>query len=160
MIPGPTAPADNGAAMSDAAVYSGLFLAALAAATLLPAQSELLLAGLLVRGEQPVWALLAVAWAGNTGGSAINWLLGVYLYHLRDRRWFLVKQEALDRARGWYRKYGRWSLWLSWAPVIGDPLTLAAGILREPLKSFLLIVGTAKLLRYLAVATLAISWAG
>ena len=145
--------------MSEAAVYSGLFLTALVAATLLPAQSELLLAGLLVAGEQPAWALIAVAWVGNTGGSAVNWLLGAYLYHLRDRRWFPIKPEALDRACRWYRRYGRWSLVLSWAPVIGDPLTLAAGILREPWRSFLLIVGAAKLARYLAVAALALNWA-
>jgi len=146
--------------MFDAAVYSGLFLTALIAATLLPAQSELLLAGLLAGGEQPAWALITTAWAGNTCGSAINWLLGRYMYHLRGRRWFPVTPASLEKAGRWYRRYGRWSLLLSWAPVIGDPLTLAAGLLREPWKSFILIVAAAKLARYLVVAALALKWAG
>ncbi len=45
----------------------------------------------------------------------------------------------LERAQGWYHRYGRWSLLMSWAPVIGDPLTVVAGVLREPLWSFLLL---------------------
>ncbi|WP_367166004.1 YqaA family protein, partial [Mesorhizobium sp.] len=59
---------------------------------------------------------------------------------------------ALDRATGWYRRYGRWSLLLSWMPIIGDPLTVVAGVLREPLWSFVAIVALAKISRYLAVA--------
>ncbi|MCD7983793.1 MAG: DedA family protein, partial [Desulfovibrio sp.] len=61
--------------MSLAALW-GLFLAAFAAATLLPAQSELALAGLLAAGHKPVWLLIAVAAAGNTLGAAVNCLLG------------------------------------------------------------------------------------
>jgi len=139
--------------------YFSLFSAAFLAATLLPAQSELLLAGLLVMGDQPAWALIAVATAGNTLGSATNWLLGRYLMHFKDRRWFPAKQTTLDKAEAWYRKYGRWSLLLSWAPVIGDPLTVMAGVLREPFASFCCIVLVAKLGRYLLVASVALQWA-
>ncbi len=64
----------------------------------------------------------------------------------------------MDKAASWYRRYGRWSLLLSWAPIIGDPLTLAAGLLREPFASFILIVGLAKLGRYLLVAGAALHW--
>jgi membrane protein YqaA with SNARE-associated domain len=67
------------------------------------------------------------------------------------RRWFPIKQRALERAEGWYRRFGRWTLLLSWTPVVGDPLTMIAGVLREPLWSFLLIVGIAKTGRYLAL---------
>lgn len=42
-------------------------------------------------------------------------------------------------------------------PVIGDPLTLVAGTLREPLSSFLLLVVLAKLGRYLVVAGVALA---
>ena len=139
--------------------YFSLFSAAFLAATLLPAQSELLLAGLLVMGDQPAWALIAVATAGNTLGSATNWLLGRYLMHFKDRRWFPATQTTLDKAEAWYRKYGRWSLLLSWAPVIGDPLTVMAGVLREPFASFCCIVLVAKLGRYLLVASVALQWA-
>lgn len=138
------------------AAYGGLFLAAFTAATLIPAQSELFIASLIIAGEQPVWALVLTASVGNTLGSTVNWLLGSYFYHLRNRRWFPIKSEALEKAKRRYARYGRWSLCLSWAPIIGDPLTLVAGIMREPLKSFLAIVASAKTLRYLIVAWLAL----
>ena len=144
--------------MIDAATYAGLFSTALLAATLLPAQSELLLAGLLVAGGQPAFLLIAVATAGNVLGSLINWWLGRSLERFQNRRWFPVTPATLDKAAGWYRRYGRWSLLLSWVPIIGDPLTLAAGVLREPVHSFLLIVTVAKLGRYLALAALTLYW--
>ena len=139
--------------------YLSLFFSAFIAATLLPAQSELVLAGLLTLGKQPVWALLAVATAGNVLGACVNWLLGRYFLYFKDRRWFPAKEESLAKAEAWYRKYGRWSLLLSWAPFIGDPLTVIAGILREPFASFCLIVLIAKLGRYLVVAGIALQWA-
>ena len=144
--------------MADLATYFGLFSSALLAATLFLAQSELVLAGLLLAGSQPTWALIAVATVGNVLGSAINWGLGRYLEHFQDRRWFSVKPRALDKAAGWYHRHGRWSLLLSWAPFIGDPLTLAAGVLREPFAPFLGIVTLAKLGRYLVLAAVTLQW--
>jgi membrane protein YqaA with SNARE-associated domain len=141
------------------AAYAGLFLAALAAATILPLQSEAALVGLLVAGYSPI-PLLVVASAGNILGSLVNWFLGRGIAHYRDRRWFPVKPEALERAEGWYRRYGKWSLLLSWAPVIGDPLTLIAGVLREPLPVFLLLVAIAKIARYLVLAAITLHWMG
>ncbi|THF67591.1 DedA family protein [Pseudothauera nasutitermitis] len=132
--------------------YGGLWLSAFGAATLLPLQSESVLAGLLALGEQPAWALLAVATFGNVLGSVVNWLLGRYLEHWRGRRWFPVSEAQLAAAQARYRRFGRWSLLLSWVPVIGDPLTVVAGLMREPLPSFVAIVTLAKLGRYLAVA--------
>ncbi len=134
----------------------GMFLSAFIAATLFPAQSELVLAGLLAAGDVPPGWLIGVATCGNVLGSLVNWGLGRACHRLKDRRWFPVNPGTLDRASGWYRRYGRWSLLLSWAPVIGDPLTLAAGLLKEPLPSFLLLVTVAKLARYLAVAGIAL----
>lgn len=138
--------------------YGALFLSAFLAATLLPAQSELVLSGLLLSGGQPAWTLVAVAAVGNTLGAAVNWGLGRCVTRYSDRSWFPVKKERLARAEGWYRKYGRWSLLLSWAPVVGDPLTLAAGLLREPFPSFLALVAFAKTARYLAVASAVYCW--
>ena len=149
--------------MSDLAAcflaYFGLFSSALIAATLLPAQSELVLAGLLMAGKQSPTALILVATVGNVLGSAINWWLGRYLEHFKDRRWFPFNPPVLDRAAGWYHRYGRWSLLLSWAPIIGDPLTLVAGVLREPFRSFIVIVTLAKLGRYLVLAAATLQWA-
>ncbi len=146
--------------MVDIATYLGLFSAALLAATLLPAQSELVLAGLLFAGKQPVWLLIAVATVGNVLGSTINWWLGRYIENFQDRRWFPIKPSALQKAAGWYHRYGRWSLLLSWVPIIGDPLTLAAGVLREPFYSFLGIVTIAKLARYLMITAVTLNWLG
>ncbi|MEO9331786.1 YqaA family protein [Pseudomonas guguanensis] len=146
--------------MWDFSAYLGLFLAAFGAATLLPMQSEAVLVGLLLATEQPPALLLLVATTGNVLGSAANWLLGRYIEHLRHRRWFPVPEDKLQRARQVYHRYGRWSLLLSWVPIIGDPLTVIAGVLREPFWSFLLIVLVAKAGRYLVLATLTLGVMG
>ncbi|PPV34987.1 YqaA family protein [Ectopseudomonas oleovorans] len=146
--------------MWDLSAYLGLFLAAFGAATLLPMQSEAVLVGLLLAAEQPPALLLLVATTGNVLGSAANWLLGRYIEHLRHRRWFPVPEDKLQRARQAYQRYGRWSLLLSWVPIIGDPLTVIAGVLREPFWSFLLIVLVAKAGRYLVLAALTLGVMG
>jgi membrane protein YqaA with SNARE-associated domain len=130
---------------------SGLFAIAFVAATILPAQSEAALVGLQLAGY-PVAILVIVASVGNTLGAVVNWVLGRGAERLKDRRWFPVSPAALDRASGWYRRWGRWSLLLSWAPVGGDALTVAAGVLREPLWSFVLLVAIAKTGRYVVLA--------
>lgn len=137
--------------MSSLTAYLGLFLSALIAASLLPAQSEAVLVALLLDGGYWPWALLMVASLGNILGSLLNWLLGRYLEHFRQRRWFPVSAARLEQAQQWYRRYGRWSLLLSWLPIIGDPLTLVAGIMRERLWLFLILVSVAKTARYLVL---------
>lgn len=129
-----------------------LFLAAFAAATLVPAQSEALLVALLLAGDHAPELILTVATAGNVLGSVVNWGIGRFLAGFAGRHWFPVSPRALDRARGWYLRYGWPSLFLSWVPVIGDPITVAAGLLREPAWRFLLVVTAAKGARYLALA--------
>lgn len=131
--------------------YGGLFLAALLAATIVPVQSEAALVALHLSERFPVAQLVAVATVGNVLGSVINWLMGRYLVHFRDRRWFPVKAQTLDRATCWYERWGVWSLLLAWMPVIGDPLTVAAGILRTNLWLFLALVTVGKLGRYVAI---------
>lgn len=144
--------------MSDFAIYAGLFMVAMGAATLLPLQSEALLVGLLAAQSQPVGVLIGVASLGNVLGSTVNWWLGRSIERFRDRRWFPLKEPAFGRAQRWYHRYGRWTLLLSWVPIIGDPLTLVAGVLRERLVSFVLIVAIAKTARYLVVAGLTLGW--
>ena len=117
----------------------------------MPAQSEAVLAGLLLAGHRP-WLLIAVASLGNVLGSVLNWWLGRGITRFQGRRWFPVSPAALERAGQHYRRYGHWSLLLSWVPVIGDPLTLVAGVMREPLWRFLLLVTLAKTGRYLVLA--------
>jgi membrane protein YqaA with SNARE-associated domain len=130
----------------------GLFGVSFLAATLLPAQSELGLSGLIALGTEPVVLLVAAASLGNTLGSMVNWGLGRAATAWATASWFPVKPDKLAKATGWYHRYGRWSLLLSWAPIIGDPLTLAAGVLKEPFWSFTLLVAIAKTARYVLVA--------
>ena len=142
--------------MTNFATYAGLFAVALGAASILPMQSEPVLVALLLLGDQPVWALVLVASLGNTLGACVNWVLGRGVERFRDRRWFPVPPDKLARAEGWYRRWGKWSLLMSWAPIVGDPLTVIAGVLREPFWTFVLLVAIAKTARYvvLALATL------
>ncbi|MDU9406956.1 YqaA family protein [Pseudomonas sp. zfem001] len=138
--------------------YPALFLSAFGAATLLPLQSEAVLVALLLAGQHPLWTLLLVATLGNVLGSWVNWLLGRSIEHYRERRWFPVSPARLQQAQDWYARYGRWSLLLSWMPVIGDPLTLVAGVMRERLWVFLAIVTLAKASRYAVLAALTLAW--
>lgn len=138
--------------------YLGLFLTSFIAATFLPLQSELVLVSLLLTGDFSVAGLFVVASLGNVLGSLVNWLLGLYLLRWRDRRWFPVSEARLAQAQQAYSRYGFWSLLLSWVPVVGDPLTLAAGVMREPLWRFLLMVSLAKAGRYWVLIVLTLNW--
>ena len=143
----------------DAASYGGLFLAAFLAATILPMQSEAALIGLILAGHQPVALLLVAVSLGNILGSVTNWLLGRFIERYAGQKWFPVTPEALARARGQYERWGHWSLLLSWVPIIGDPLTVIAGMLREPLWRFVVLVSIAKVGRYLVLAWVTRFWA-
>ncbi len=143
--------------MSDPTVYLGLFLTAFVAATILPAQSEAALVAAIAAGWDPV-VVVSVAGLGNVGGSLVNWVLGRWVGRFGDRRWFPLRPDELERAGRWYRRYGKWSLLLSWVPIIGDPLTVAAGFLREPLPVFLALVTIAKLGRYAVLAAAVVNW--
>jgi membrane protein YqaA with SNARE-associated domain len=134
--------------------YAGLFVSAFVSATLFPGGSEALLVGLLVSGDYAVVVLLLVATAGNVLGSVVNWGLGRWVVRFQDRPWFPLSPEKLSQAQQWYQRYGKWSLLLSWVPIIGDPLTVAAGIMRERFLVFLLLVTLAKFGRYLAIVLL------
>ncbi|MBJ2347504.1 MULTISPECIES: YqaA family protein [Pseudomonas] len=143
-----------------AGVYVGLFLTAFGAATLLPLQSEALLVGLVLSERQAAWLLMGIATLGNVLGSLVNWWLGTRLEQFKDRRWFPVSPSHLDKARRHYQRYGYWSLLLSWLPIIGDPLTLVAGVMGEPWRRFLLIVTLAKGLRYGVLVLATLGWMG
>ena len=139
--------------------YLGLFVAAFGAASLLPMQSEAVLIGMLLSDQYSATTLLTIATLGNVLGSVLNWVLGRSVERLRHKRWFPVSDAKLSKAQKFYLRYGRWSLLLSWVPIIGDPLTMIAGVMREPLWSFLLIVTLAKGARYLALTAITLGWA-
>ncbi|MEJ6673233.1 MAG: YqaA family protein [Alphaproteobacteria bacterium] len=132
--------------------YLAVFLSAFVAATLLPAQSEAVLSFYILSAPQTVFALILVATVGNVLGSVVNWIVGFYATRFQNRKWFPATPSQMQRAEKFYRKYGRYSLLLSWVPFIGDPITVIAGVLREPILSFLLLVTIAKSARYIALS--------
>lgn len=131
--------------------YFFLFFSAFLAGSLFPAQSEALLLALLAQKAYAVWGLLFAASVGNILGSCFNWFLGKQLERVYHKKWFPFSLRQLNKAQHFYQKYGYLSLLLSWLPVIGDPLTLIAGMLREAFWRFLLLVSVAKSARYIAL---------
>ncbi len=140
--------------MTPLAELLSLFASAFLAATLLPAQSEAVLVALQMTGNYSPPLLLVVATAGNVLGATVNWLLGRYMMHFQQRRWFPIKPQSLAKAEHYYKKWGVWSLLLAWVPFIGDPLTLVAGIFRTNILVFLVLVTIGKAARYAVVLAL------
>jgi membrane protein YqaA with SNARE-associated domain len=141
-------------------IYAALFLSALASATLLPGSSDAALLALLASGNGDPTLLVAAATAGNVARSLLTWGLGRYLLHLSAQPSFPVRPADYTRAAGWFRRYGIWLLLFSWLPVVGHPLTLAAGAARVWLLPFLILVSLGKAGRYLAIFAAFAAWNG
>lgn len=135
--------------------YLSLFLSALIAATLFPLSSEALLASLLYQKYSPILLWIA-ATSGNTLGSCINWFLGKECLRWQDKKWFPVNANQLAKAQQQFERYGMYSLLFSWVPIIGDPLTFIAGIMRISFWRFVVLVIVGKGLRYAVVIGIAI----
>lgn len=134
--------------------YLILFVASFLAATILPFYSEVFLYAMLNQGHSAI-LLVSIAALGNTLGSVVNWYLGLYLLHFKNRRWFYFKDKQIDKMQYWFNRYGQWSLLFAWLPVGGDALTLIAGIMKVKIVNFLILVGIGKTLRYVGVIYLA-----
>ena len=113
-------------------------------------QSEAVFLALLSQGYLP-WLLILVAGVGNVMGSCVNFWLGQHIENYRHQAWFPVSDSHLAKAKVYYNKFGFWSLLASWLPIIGDPITLLAGVLGERFWRFLLMVSVSKFGRYLAI---------
>ena len=138
--------------------YAALFFSALVAATMVPMQSEAVLVGLMIVGTQPLVGLLLVATVGIVLGAVINWYLGHMLARFQNRSWFPASLAQVKRAQAWYLRYGRWSLLGSWLPIVGDPITVAAGALGERFLPFVVLVSIAKGARYVFLALVTVPW--
>ena len=132
-------------------LYLTVCTSAFLAATIVPFASEITLAVALAAGGVLHWVIVA-ATLGNTLGAVVNWTLGRFVERFRDRRWFPIGPERLERAQAWFRRYGVWSLLLAWAPIVGDALTVVAGTMRVHIVPFLILVAIGKGLRYVVLA--------
>ena len=130
--------------LSGAGAEAAVFASAFISSTLMPGGSEALLAGALSQtpdDEARILRLVLFATAGNTLGAMTSWLIGR----------LIPEREKAGRALSWLRRWGAPALLLSWLPVVGDALPLAAGWLRMSALPCVLWIGAGKLLRYLVV---------
>jgi len=132
-------------------IYLSLLVISFLAATILPFSSELTLAGLVATSNYDNLLLLIVASLGNVLGSVVNWILGFYSRDLSTKKWFPFKDEQIEKSSKWFNKFGRWSLLFAWVPIIGDPLTLVAGLLRVKFIEFIILVTIGKVSRYIVI---------
>ena len=144
--------------MNSLEAYSSLFISSFLSSTILPGHSEITLTTLILLERYSQFLLISFASFGNILGSVINWYLGFYITKFVNKSWFPFKKKQLDKASLWYLKYGKWSLFFSWVPIIGDPLTIVAGIFRVPLVIFITIVSISKVLRYIFVVYVALKF--
>lgn len=127
--------------------YWIIFISAFGAATVLPFYSEIAVVAAIQNNFNP-WFVWGAASLGNTLGSILNWLLGMYLERFKHRRWFPFKPAQLSKAQAWFNRYGVWSLLLAWLPIGGDALTLIAGVMRVRFWLFIVLVAIGKSIRY------------
>lgn len=135
-------------------IYLILFISAFISATLFPLGSEALLIYDIKEGYN-IYLLVIVATIANSLGSLLNYFLG-----LKGEE-FLVEKKLLNekmiiKSKVYFDKYGSVCLLFSWLPIIGDPITFVAGILKYNLKKFIVLVVIAKLSRYLFIAYLVV----
>ena len=131
--------------------YVGLFLSAFLAATILPLGSEVVLVGLLLNGFNPV-SVVSVATVGNVLGSLVNYAIGFFGSAFVIHSVLKISDESFDKSKQRFEKWGTASLLLAWVPIIGDPLTVIAGVLRINIWLFLLLVTVGKLARDVVVS--------
>ncbi len=134
--------------LAASSIYIGLFLNAFIAATLLPALSEVSFAAALKHDTYTPFLLFIAVTSGNILGSLLNWWMGTKLVNFQHRKWFPFSETHIAIGHKHFERYGKWSLLFAWLPIIGDPLTLVAGILKCNFKLVLTLVSIGKATRY------------
>ncbi|RXJ85014.1 YqaA family protein [Arcobacter cloacae] len=130
--------------------YLILFISAFLSATLLPFGSEALLIYNISVGYD-IYLLLFFATLGNSLGSILNYYLGLkgeeYLIEKK-----LLKEKYIDISKRYFDKYGFLTILFAWVPIIGDPITFIAGVLKYDFKKFVILIIISKFSRYLFIA--------
>ncbi|WP_350594707.1 MULTISPECIES: YqaA family protein [unclassified Pseudoalteromonas] len=135
-------------------LYLTLFFSAFISATLLPSSSEVVMVAMMTQGKVNLLLLWLAATLGNVLGSCVNYWLGTQVLRFKDKSWFPVSEQGLEKAQKQFNKYGVYSLLFAWLPIVGDPLTVIGGIFKVCFSTFLLLVTLGKGARYLAVIAL------
>jgi membrane protein YqaA with SNARE-associated domain len=131
--------------MNESVSLVALFTSSFLAATLLPGGSEAVLFAVLKLHPEQLWRALAVATLGNTLGGMSSYLIG----RIIPRKKPLKYLETI-------KKYGTPALLLSWLPVVGDPLCVAAGWLRLNPWLSMLYIASGKFARYWVIGVVTV----
>ena len=131
--------------------YLQLIFFSFLAATFLPFSSEVIISTMYLSNNFNTLLLLIVASIGNISGSIFNWYLGKKILIFKNKRWFPISDDRLIKSQIYFQKYGVWSLLLAWVPIIGDPLTMIAGVLKVKFKIFFILVSISKISRYIFI---------
>ena len=143
--------------MNEIEVFITLFISSFISSTILPGHSEITLTTFIFLNKYNIINLIFIASLGNILGSILNWYLGFHFVKFKEKKWFPINKRQLEKASLWFLNYGKWSLFLSWVPFVGDPLTVVAGVLRVPIITFLIIVSISKILRYVIVSLITLN---
>ncbi len=135
-------------------IYITLFFTAFISATLFPLGSEALLIYDITQGYN-IYLLLFFATLGNSLGSLVNYFIGLKGEEYLVQKNY-IKEKYIKVSKKFFDKYGAFTLLFSWLPIIGDPITFIAGVLKYDIKKFIVLVVIAKFLRYLFLAYLVI----
>jgi membrane protein YqaA with SNARE-associated domain len=125
---------------------TALFITSFISATIVPASSSAILVAALFAGVQPIPALISCS-IGNNLGCAVNYWIGFLIGKPLIPR--LERSKGGRKAIEYTHKYGVWSLFVSWTPILGDPLTIAAGIFRVNFVKFVIIVFSLRIIGYI-----------
>jgi len=131
--------------------YISIFFLSFLAATIIPFSSEVGLLSYMALGKFNNELLLIFANLGNILGSCVNYILGLYIIKFKTKLWFPLKDNQILKATNWFNRFGVYSLFFAFLPIVGDPLTLIAGIFRVSFIKFIILVSLGKILRYLLI---------
>jgi len=131
--------------------YISIFFLSFLAATIIPFSSEIGLLSYIALGQFNNELLLIFASSGNILGSCVNYILGIYIIKFKTKSWFPFKDNQIIKATNWFNRFGIYSLFFAFLPIVGDPLTLIAGMLRVSFIKFIILVSLGKILRYLLI---------
>jgi len=130
--------------------YLNLFILSFLASTVLPFGSEALVIALVYQGFSP-FTVVMVATTGNFLGACTTYYLGLKGRHVLER-YLSPSPEKLEKSEQLFNKYGIYTLLFTWVPGIGDVITMVAGLMQLPFRSFSILVFLGKFGRYFVLA--------
>ena len=133
-----------------------LFFSSFLAATILPISSELHFAYIAnINTSNEISLFLLVATLGNSLGGVTCYILGRLGKWEWLSKYFKIRSDSMLKYKVTLESYGGWPALLCWLPIIGDPIAVYFGLMKAPIKSFILFMTVGKFLRYLFIVWIA-----